>query len=345
METQVAALLERLSHPTQVLNSDDAALDDVRDLNHSDRRPDLPGGKGLVIAEGLLVVPRLLESRFPVRAIVGTRSKLESLRMELDERLHAVGPAAILGGGRVPEVLEVTREVLRGAAGFDMHRGLVAAADRAPEMTSVELLDFADARDMRGGTDVHEQGHVQGQVPAQAQDSQVLAVLEGVGDHENLGALFRNAAGIGVSGVLFGAATADPLYRRAVRVSMGHVLRLPFAHLGGTTTTWQRELSLLVERGYVVIALTPNTDLSLQEAVVRARELSLERQRTHATGANDSVAVRPKIAILVGAEGPGLTEHAMRACDFRATIPMMPGADSLNVATAAAIGFYSATLH
>jgi len=270
---------------TTVIRIDDPAdprLDDYRDLNHSDTRPDLPGGKGLVIAEGSLVIPRLVQSRFPVRSIVGFEPKLSGL-------------LETLGEVDVP-VYKVTREVLAKVAGFDMHRGLVAAADRAPEMTVDEVIAGAST----------------------------LCILEGVGDHENIGSIFRNAAGLGVDGVLFGASCADPLYRRVVRVSMGHVLRLPFAHMEGKTTNWQHGLARLQEAGFQVIALTPNpTAANLQDVIDPTR----------------------KTAILVGAEGPGLTEHAMRATDVRARIPMQPGTDSLNVATAAAIGFYEALRH
>lgn len=257
----------------------DPRLDDIRALNHADRRPDLPGGKGLVVAEGPLVIPRLLESRFPVRMIVGFGAKLRAF-------LDAYGDVGV-------PVYEVTREVLAHVAGFDMHRGLVATADRAPSLTIEQAIDGA----------------------------QTVAILEGVGDHENIGAMFRNAAGMGVDAILFGAGCADPLYRRVVRVSMGHVLRLPFAHFSGTRTTWQRELDLLKQRGFHIVSLTPDSAaVPLFDAL-------------------PPVADRP-LALLVGAEGPGLTEHAMRATDIRARIPMAPGTDSLNLATAAAIAFY-----
>ena len=158
---------------------------------------------------------------------------------------------------------EVDRPVLAEAVGFDLHRGLLGVADRAPDPTVAEVV--AGAR--------------------------TLLILEGVGDHENIGAMFRNAAGMGVDGVLFGAACADPLYRRAVRVSMGHVLRTPFAHLPGTTTTWQRSLEGLRDEGFRIVAMTPGEgSVPLWEAMAHE-----------------------KVAILVGAEGPGLTEHAMRA--------------------------------
>lgn len=268
---------------TRIDSAADARLDDIRNLNSSDRRPDLPGGKGLVIAEGALVVERLLHSRFPARMLVGTPGKLQAY---LDQN-----PVE----QQLP-VYEVTRETLAEVVGFDMHRGLLAVADRAPEPTVAEVISQA----------------------------RTLLILEGVGDHENIGALFRHAAGMGVDGVLFGNGTADPLYRRSVRVSMGHVLRLPYAHFGGTHTTWQRELSQLSDAGFRLVSLTPNPQAEALSAALY----------------DASGKPWPRIALLVGAEGPGLTEHAMRATHIRARIPMAPGTDSLNVATAAAIAMY-----
>ncbi|WP_295644419.1 RNA methyltransferase [uncultured Corynebacterium sp.] len=298
-------------NPQRIDDPADPRLDDIRDLNSSDSRPDLPGGKGLVIAEGNLVVPRLLASRYPVRTIVGFGSKLEALHQQLQTEGFFSTDAPGDPDRQAPQVFEVSRDVLREVAGFDMHRGLVAAADRVEERGVEEVLD-----------------HVETTNPG----TKVVAVLEGVGDHENIGALFRNAAGLTVDAVLFGAATADPLYRRSVRVSMGHVLRTPFARLEGKTTTWQRSLAALQGRGYTVIALTPNTTETLTGAVAEARRRADDEGR------------EVRIAIMVGAEGPGLTEHAMRAADIRAAIPMASGTDSLNVATAAAIGFYAARL-
>lgn len=283
--------------PTRIDDPRDPRLDDFRNLNASDKK----SGEQLIIAEGTLVVPRLLASPYPTRAVVGFPGKLRAIEESL---------SSSFSGDDAPfSVFEVSREILKEVAGFDMHRGLVASADRLPESEelSVEaLLDQLEATEGAEGA------------------SGVIAVLEGVGDHENIGSIFRNAAGLGVDAVLFGAATADPLYRRSVRVSMGHVLRLPWAKFPGTTTTWQRDLQLLQSRGYEVVALTPSGNTTLREATEAARERG------------------KKVAVMVGAEGPGLTEHAMRAADVRAVIPMARGTDSLNVATAAAIAFYEA---
>lgn len=266
---------------TEILSPDDPRLDDVRNLNHSDKRPDLPGGKGLIIAEGPLVVSRLVDSQYSVRCIVGFAEKLDAYDQEYG--LPANTP-----------IYEVSRETLAAVAGFDMHRGLVAAAQRAPLKTPEAVYENA----------------------------RTLCILEGVGDHENIGALFRNAAGLGIDGILLGNGCADPLYRRSVRVSMGHVLRVPYAQLPGSFTTWQRSLEPLREAGFRLVSMTPSGDTTLREAVAGAE----------------------KVAILVGAEGPGLTEHAMRATDVRAVIPMAEGTDSLNVATAAAVAFYEVAL-
>ncbi|GGG79053.1 rRNA methyltransferase [Corynebacterium pelargi] len=272
--------------PEHISDPLDPRLDDFRDLNHSDQRPDLPGGKGLVIAEGPLVVGRLLASRFPVRKLIGFPSKLESFLAQpgIPELVKDI------------EIYSLDRPTLAEVAGFDMHRGLLAAADRVEDMS----------------------------IEAAIEGASTIVVLEGVGDHENIGSMFRNAAGMGVDAVLFGNGCADPLYRRVVRVSMGHVLRTPFASFGGKRATWHRELDQLREAGYRLVSLTPDAQAEhLADALVDASGKPFE-----------------KVALLVGAEGPGLSEKTMRATDIRARIPMAEGTDSLNLATAAAIAFY-----
>ena len=258
----------------------DPRLDVVRDLKKADN------SRAYVFGEGPLVAGRVVDSRYPLRCIIGFEKKIDTfLTQRAEEGLPPI----------TAPIYTVTRELLAEVVGYDMHRGLIAVADRAGEPDVSELMA-----------------------------ARTLVVLEGVGDHENIGAIFRNAAGMGVDGVLLGAGTADPLYRRSVRVSMGHVLRLPFVHLEGTSTTWQRSLEQLRQAGFRLISLTPDDRaVHLAEALIDA-----------------SGSPHPKVALLVGGEGPGLTEHAMRATDIRARIPMAPGTDSLNVATSAAIAFY-----
>lgn len=263
-------------HVIDITDVDDPRIDDYRSLNSSDRRPDLPGGKGLVIAEGTLVVRRMIESRFAPRSLMGVDRRLEELGSDLD--------AADVPFYRVPT------EVMDECIGFHLNRGVLSAADRAQEPGLDEALEGA----------------------------RTIAVLEGVNDHENIGSMFRNATGLGIDAVVFGARCADPLYRRAVRVSMGHVLRLPYTHL----PDWPRGLDELRTRGFTVVALTPDPAAPALSEILR------------------DLGPQERVALLVGAEGPGLREHTMRACDSRARIPMAPGTDSLNVATAAAVAFY-----
>jgi tRNA G18 (ribose-2'-O)-methylase SpoU len=259
---------------TPIRDAADPRLDDYRDLTTADRRPDRPGGRGLVIAEGVLVVRRLIDSPYPVRSLLGVPRRLDELADDLAP-LDVPAYAA-------------DAEVMATAVGFHLNRGVLAVADR-PEP---------------------------GEAAAIARGARVLAVLEGVGDHENLGALFRNAAALGVDGVLLGPRCSDPLYRRSVRVSMGHVLRVPFATLPGP---WPAALDLLRAAGLRVAALTP-------AAAVPLRAAGLESG---------------PVALLLGAEGAGLTDEALAAADVRVRIPMAPGVDSLNVATAAAVAFHA----
>ncbi|MFC5995646.1 TrmH family RNA methyltransferase [Pseudonocardia hispaniensis] len=261
---------------TVVRDPDDPRIDDFRDLTAADRRPDRPGGRGLVIAEGVVVVRRLLDSPYPVRSLLGVPRRLA----ELADELAAIDVPAY----------ETDADTMAAAVGFHLNRGVLAVADRAPVPDAVAL----------------------------ARRARVLAVLEGVGDHENLGALFRNAAALGVDGVLLGPRCSDPLYRRSVRVSMGHVLRVPFAPLQGD---WPGALDLLRACGLQVVALTPRPDAQpISTAGLAGR----------------------RVALLLGAEGPGLSAEALAAADTRVRIPMAGGVDSLNVATAAAVAFHAA---
>ena len=258
-----------------VSDPDDPRLDDFRDLNSVDRRPDLPTGKGLVIAEGVLVVQRMLASRFSPHALLGTDRRLAELEHDL------VGAEA--------PFYRATADVMARVVGFHLNRGVLAAARRAPEAGVAQVVDGA----------------------------RTVAVLEGVNDHENLGSIFRNAAGLGVDAVVFGSGCADPLYRRAVRVSMGHALLVPYAR----ATSWPGDLALLKEKGFRLLAMTPHSEAgTLAEAMAAARD--------------------ERIAVVVGAEGPGLTSATLRLSDVRVRIPMSRGTDSLNVATAAALAFY-----
>lgn len=146
--------------------------------------------------------------------------------------------------------------------------------------------------------------------------SRRLVLLEDVNNHTNVGAVFRGAAALGFDGVLLSPTCADPLYRRSVRVSMGQVFAVPYARL----SPWPQALDEVRAAGFTVLALTPAAD------ALPIQRLS-DRQRA-----------RP--ALLLGAEGPGLTRQALDHSDARVVIPMRAGVDSLNVAAAAAVAFW-----
>jgi tRNA G18 (ribose-2'-O)-methylase SpoU len=199
-------------------------------------------------------------------------------------RIEALRP--VLEPLDVP-VYRLDKWTLSAVVGFRVTRGVLASADRPDPLDPAELLRSARR----------------------------VAVLEGLNDFENLGALFRNAAAFGVDAVLLDERCADPLYRRSVRVSMGHVLRVPFAVL---PDPWPAALGAL--RDHTVLALTPRGEKTLRELPVPQRW-----------------------AVLLGAEGPGLSTGALAAADLRVRIPMAGGVDSLNVATAAAVAFSALT--
>jgi len=184
-------------------------------------------------------------------------------------------------------IYAVPESALEHVTGVHFHRGVVGVAERPADLTPEAVL--AGAR-------------------------RVL-VLEGVNDYENLGSLFRNASAFGVDAVLLDPTTTDPLYRRVTRVSLGHVLRVPFARVG--TEGWPAILSDLHGTGTAVLALTPAAGSTPLASIIDQ--------------------LPDRVAVLVGAEGPGLTRQAMDAADHRVHIPMTPGTDSVNVATAAAI--------
>jgi tRNA G18 (ribose-2'-O)-methylase SpoU len=256
-------------------------VDDPADGRLADFRaasdPELARTRKLFIAEGRLVVQRLLTSSpFEARAVMVTPGAMEALEDSLAAR-----PA-------VP-VYIVSKDVMDRVAGFNFHRGCLATGQRPPR---------AEWRACIGG-------------------ARRAVILERVGDADNVGAIFRSAAAFGVDTVLLGPACADPLYRKAIRTSMGAALTLPFAD----ADPWPATLTELAIAGWAVAALTPAADaMPLHDF---------------------SSATRPqRVALVLGHEGDGLTEPALAACEYRVRIPMRASVDSLNVAAAAAIALY-----
>ena len=192
----------------------------------------------------------------------------------------------ILGERAVPVVPD---EVAEQVTGYQVHRGALAAMRRP------SLAPVADV----------------------VRDARLVLVLENLGDHTNVGAAFRAAAGLGADAVLVSARCADPLYRRSVRVSMGTVFQVPWTRID----EWSSAVSDLREEGFDIAAL------ALSDTAVDLRMYAARRPE--------------KVALLFGAEGDGLTRTALDSADTVVTIPMAGGVDSLNVASAAAVALWA----
>ena len=232
--------------------------------------------RGLFVAEGRLVVERLIaeRSRFSIESIVVIPAAAAALADVLDR------------AGDIP-VHVCEPSLLERITGFDFHRGCLALA-RRPAATP--LTSFARARR--------------------------LLALERVGNPDNVGGLFRVALALGGDGVLLDPASGDPLYRKAIRTSMGAALRVPFARV----EPWPEGLDEVRGDAHVV-ALTPDP------AAMPIDEYAVEPDR--------------RLILLLGSEGPGLSDAAMRYADVRLRIPVAPAADSLNVVVAAGIALHA----
>ncbi len=226
----------------------------------------------------------IAEGPNPVRALVASPYPVRSV-LVAEERLPAMADVVERSGA---PVYVVARSVLEELVRFRLHQGVLACGERRPPTPPEDVVAAARR----------------------------VLLLEGLNDHENLGALFRTARGLGIDGVLLAPGCADPLYRRSVRVSMGHVLHLPFARVATTAAG----LDLLHAHGFTTVGLTPDRTAPPLE------RLSWGGGR---------------VAVLLGAEGPGLTAGALAGVTVTARIAMADEVDSLNVAAAGAIACYA----
>jgi tRNA G18 (ribose-2'-O)-methylase SpoU len=228
---------------------------------------------GLFVAEGRLIVERLL---------LDGRFRAHSVAVT---PAAATALASVFAQRSDVPVHVCDPKQLQAITGFDFHRGCLALAWRTPERVTLDSFLLAER----------------------------LLALEGVGNPDNVGGLFRTAFALGVQGVLLNSSTADPLYRKAIRTSMGATLRLPFVRLDA----WADDLQRLRSRGFRIVALTPNPE---------------------ATDLGDlTVSDDDRTIIVVGSEGNGLTRGALAQSDVQVRISIDPRADSLNVVVAAGI--------
>lgn len=232
--------------------------------------------RGLFMAEGELVVRTLIRSGYGVVSVLLTQGRLESIGRDL--ALLPIGTPIYLAG----------QGVMDAVAGFHIHRGILACGVRPEPVDVSELL---------GG-------------------ARRLVVMEAIANHDNMGGIFRNIAalgGAGAAGVLC-PRCCDPLYRKAIRVSIGHVLSVPFAR----ARDWPGALDQIRGAGFTLIGLSPGS-------------------QAEPIGALEPVE-RP--ALVLGSEGAGLSEQTRSMCDCLVRIPMAPGVDSLNVVVAAGIALH-----
>lgn len=238
--------------------------------------PDLLRMHGVFIAEGRLVVERLLaQSDFPARSVLVTPAAQASL-------------SDALGRATCP-VYIVDPALMRRVAGFNIHRGCLAIGERREPRETAELAKT-------GGP---------------------LVCLERVGNPDNVGGVFRNAAAFGASGVVLSPGCSDPLYRKAIRTSMGASLVVPFA----IAREWPGVLGALERQEWTIVALTPG------EGAVDVRDAAAGLSRS-------------RVVLLLGHEGAGLSAEALALGAVRCRIPITSAVDSLNVAAASAIGLY-----
>jgi tRNA G18 (ribose-2'-O)-methylase SpoU len=261
----------------EVADLADPRLADFRDLRDVDLRVSLEAEHGLFLAEGEKVVRRAAEAGFTPRAFLLQPKWVDGL-------------ADVLAASEAPCFVLPEREIEQ-VTGFHLHRGALASFERRP------LPDLAGLLARPGKLRV--------------------AVLEDLVDHGNVGLIFRNAAALGIDAVVLTERTADPLYRRASKTSMGNVYAVPWTRVRGMEDI----LRVLREHEVVPVALT------LAEDSITLDELAaLQHER---------------LAFVFGTEGAGVHPKTEAQVDHRVLIPMEPGVDSLNVAAATAVTFYA----
>ena len=256
-------------------------LDPYARLTQNQLRNRLEPEKGIFIAESPKVIDRALDAGY----------KPVSLLME---RKQITGPAAgILSRCGDAPVYTADREMLAELTGFELTRGVLCAF-RRPAPRPVEEL---------------------------CKNARRVAVLEGIVDSTNVGAIFRSAAALNMDAVLINPSCCDPLCRRAVRVSMGTVFQVPWGQLGETPADWpEKGMDILHSLGFKTAAMA-----------LSDRSVSID---------DAQLAKEPKLAIVLGTEGDGLAAGTIASCDYTVKIPMSHGVDSLNVAAASAVAFW-----
>lgn len=279
----------------------DPRLDVYARLTEAQLRNKLEPEKGVFIAESFKVIDRALSAGYLPLSLLMEPHWLEAASDVID-RVELRNPDA--------PVFVLPKDEAKKLTGFELIRGILCAM-RRPPLPSVQ--DLLSGRAAQSGEFITACGL---SCPARR-----VAVLEGIVDHTNVGAIFRSAAALGMDAVLVTPTCCDPLYRRSVRVSMGTVFQVPWTRIGQTPTDWPKVgISQLEDLGFKTAAM------ALSDDSVSLRDPDLNREE--------------KIAVILGTEGDGLASSTIASCDYTVRIPMAHGVDSLNVAAASAVAFY-----
>jgi tRNA G18 (ribose-2'-O)-methylase SpoU len=263
-------------HVVAIDGVDDARIAEYRDIADHDALV----ARGLFVAEGRLVVERLLDDRFHIRSLLLNRAAFAALEPRLTNL------------PRETATFICATEDFEAVTGYDIHRGCLALAERPDPPLLEDVL-------MRARS---------------------LVLLEGVGNADNIGGIFRNAAAFGAGAIILSHGCADPLYRKAIRTSMAATLRIPFSTVP-FADLWTPALTRVRAAGFQLVALTPREPAQDLDAFASAG--------------------RPnRIALVVGAEGPGLSAETEAIADIRVRIPIRSAVDSLNVAVATGIALH-----
>ncbi|MFH0177831.1 TrmH family RNA methyltransferase [Streptomyces cacaoi] len=279
-----------------VQDPDDPRLRDYTGLTDVELRRKREPAEGLFIAEGEKVIRRAKDAGYEMRSMLLSAKWVDVMRDVIDEL-----PAPVYA---------VSPELAERVTGYHVHRGALASMQRKPLPAAAELLQAA-----RRTVDPEPADDHLVEPPDDA--GQRVAIFEGFVDHANLGAAFRSAAALGIKAILLSPDCADPLYRRAIKVSMGAVFSVPYARFDA----WPAGLDVVRDAGYDILAMTPDEKATPLDELHPARF--------------------EKSAIMLGSEGHGLSTYALRAADEWVRIPMSAGIDSLNVAAASAVAFYA----
>lgn len=249
--------------------------------------------QGLFIAESPRVIERALDAGYVPISLLLERKHVETQAQEIILRCDAVFRKASEKTEKGIPVFAADFDVLSKLTGFPLTRGALCAMHRPPLPDPVQICS----------------------------DARRIAVLENITNPTNVGAIFRSAAALSIDAVLLTSACSDPLYRRAIRVSLGTVFQIPWTFLDGDSLKWPESgMEFLHKLGFKSVAMA-----------LREDSLSIEDPR---------LAAEEKLAIVLGAEGDGLCAATIADCDYTVRIPMAHGVDSLNVAAASAVAFW-----